>query len=118
LLFPSERSADWTQSDQRIDSPSCAPHSEGREFPQIEKYRGIVEEVVFQWIGRPAFFDQAVEMVMGRIAARIDQRGIPHSKSTSCAFAPQEGRIRQLAHEEAVRLKREIARQFVKTGRL
>jgi hypothetical protein len=38
------------------------PHSEGCRFPsQIEKYRGIVEAAVFDCLGWPSFFDEAVE---------------------------------------------------------
>jgi len=76
------------------------PYSEGCEFPsQIEKYRRIVEEALFDRLGRPSFFDEAVEMVMGRIAARIEgeqNSETANGKSTSCAFAPQlsrEGKV-------------------------
>jgi hypothetical protein len=34
-----------------------APYSEACEFPLYEQYRGIVEETVFDRLGRPAFFD-------------------------------------------------------------
>jgi hypothetical protein len=36
-----------------------APRSQRCEFLQIEKYRGIVEEVAFDRLGRPSFFDEA-----------------------------------------------------------
>jgi hypothetical protein len=43
-------------------------------LPPIDKYRGIVEEAVFDRLGRPSFFDEAPEMVMGRIKARVEQK--------------------------------------------
>jgi hypothetical protein len=54
-----------------------APHSEGCEFSSwIDKYRGIVEEALFDRVGRPTFFAAAaaaaVEMVMGRVAEKIE----------------------------------------------
>jgi hypothetical protein len=53
--------------------PPLAPHHEGWEFPpEIDKYHGIVAEVVFQCLGKPVFFDQAVEMAVGRVAARMN----------------------------------------------
>jgi hypothetical protein len=97
-----------------------APHSEGCEFPLFDEYRGIVEEAMFDRLGRPSFFDEAVEVVMGRIAARIEGKNpeaTGNSKSTSCAFAPQESWIREVASCEARRMKREIEERFVK-GRL
>jgi hypothetical protein len=52
---------------------SVAPLSVDSEvLPPMDKYRGIVEDAVFDRLGRPSFFADAVEMVMGRIAARIE----------------------------------------------
>jgi len=48
-------------------------------------YRSMVEDAVFAVLGRPVFFDAAVELVMGRIAARIDSEARDHS----CTFVPQ-----------------------------
>lgn len=69
-----------------------APHFERCELSQIEQCRGIVEKTVFEDLGRPVFFDAAVEMVMGRIAAKTESEQTTETvngKSTSCAFAPQ-----------------------------
>jgi len=82
-----------------------APHSEGWEFPrQIEKYRGIVEEAVFDRLGRPTLFDELVEVVMGRMKARVEQKNLQataKSESTSGAFVPQGSGIRGVAEREA-----------------
>ena len=70
-----------------------APHSVDSEFlPEFDKYRGIVEDAVFDRVGRPSFFDEAVEMVMERLEARIEKQGTTDRKSTSCAFATQLSR--------------------------
>jgi hypothetical protein len=73
-----------------------APHSDGREFPQLEQYRGMVEGAVFNCLGRPSFFDAAVDQLMGRIGARIKEkrstvREKARRESDGCAGAPQEG---------------------------
>jgi hypothetical protein len=73
---------------------------------------------VFDRLGRPSFFDEAVNQILGRIAVRIERQGIANRKSTSCAFAPQERGIRELAQAESLRLRREIERRFVRSGRL
>jgi hypothetical protein len=45
-----------------------APHSVDSEFlPAFDKCRGIVEDAVFDRLGRPSFFDEVVEVVMGRV---------------------------------------------------
>jgi hypothetical protein len=85
-------SNDCSANGQRIDSPPVAPHSEGCEFPQIDRYRGIVEEALFDRLGLPSFFDEAVEMVMGRIAGRIET-----GKKACATRAPQKRGIRELA---------------------
>jgi len=96
-----------------------APHSEGCEFPLgIEKYRGMVEEALFDRLGRPSFFCEAVDLILGRIAAGVGQQGSANGKSTSCAFAPQESWIREALSCEARQLKRGIEIQFMKTRRL
>jgi hypothetical protein len=57
------------------DSPPVAPRSQICEFlQQIDQYRGIVEEALFDRLGLPSFFDEAVEVVMGRIGARIEEK--------------------------------------------
>jgi len=107
----------WT--DQRTHLLSVAPHSLDSHLPSLAEYRGIVEEAVFDRLGRPSFFDGAVDPILGRVAARVedDQNSeTANGKSTSCAFAPQMSSIRELAQAEAVRLKREIELRFVKTG--
>lgn len=72
-----------------------APHSEGCEFSQeIVKYRGIVEEAVFDCFGRPSLFGEVVNLILGRIKARIEGEQTAetaNSKSPSCAFAPHCG---------------------------
>jgi hypothetical protein len=48
-----------------------APHSEGCEFlPEIDRYRGNVEEALFECLDRPSFFDEAVEMVLRDLSSR------------------------------------------------
>ena len=62
-----------------------APHSEGCEFPsEIEQYRGIVEAAVFDRLGRPSFFDELAEVVMGRVSARIQDKH-PTERPQACA---------------------------------
>jgi hypothetical protein len=95
-----------------------APDSIDSEFPQVEKYRGIVEEALFDRLGRPSFFDEAVEVVQRRVAVRMEQHGIANRKSTSCPFAPQGDWIRGVAAREARRLVSEIELRFVETGKL
>jgi len=86
-----------------------APHSEGCEFPpEIDKYRGIVEDAVFDRLGRPSFFDGAVEVVMERIAARMEQQ---HPGT-----ATSEEAIRGAIHWEARKPRREIEGRFMATG--
>jgi hypothetical protein len=117
----------------RIVSP-VAPYF-GCEVPQIQKYLGIVESAVFDCLGRPTFLSALVEVVMGRIVARIEQKtlqatadacatGAPqreragngNSNGKSMRFAPHENGIRDLAQAEAFRLRREIELRFVETG--
>jgi hypothetical protein len=119
---------------EQILSP-VAPHSEGCEFPlQTEKYRGAVEEVLFDRLGRPSFFDAAAEVVMEWMVARIQEENLQarpeacatwapresgeqvNSSGKSMRLAPQENGIREEASREVKRLKREIEKQFVETG--
>jgi hypothetical protein len=53
-----------------------APHSVDSEFPQIEKYRGIVEEVVFDCFGWPSFFGEVVEVVQTRVGVSRNRMGL------------------------------------------
>jgi hypothetical protein len=104
----------------------------------------MVEGAVFDRLGRPSFFDGAAE-VMGRLEARIEKQnpqataeacatrppqeeevGNGTSKSTSCAFAPQEFAehgeqvaegLRRLIQSEAQALAHAIER-FVRTGKI
>ena len=74
----------------------------------VSDNRRIVEEAVFDRLGRPIFLDAGVEVVMLRIAARAEGP-TETARSEACATgAPREDRIPELAQEEAVRLKREI----------
>jgi hypothetical protein len=82
---------------------------------------------VFDCLGRPSFFDEAVDLVMERL-----EQGSSNSQNSSCAsaprevgeqgngksmrFAPQLSWIRELAQEDAFRLRREIELRFVRTG--
>jgi hypothetical protein len=50
----------------------------------------IVETAVFDRLVRPSFFDQAVGLILSRIAARLGQQGSGNSQNPSCASAPQE----------------------------
>jgi hypothetical protein len=79
--------------------------------------------------GPAIIFDEAVEMVMEWMAARIETgekacaTGAPQERgeqgnSKSLSFAPQLSWIRESAQEEAVRLKREIEFRFVRTGEI
>jgi len=43
-----------------------APHSEGCGFAQIEKYHGIIEESVFDCIGKPTFVNNVVDIILAR----------------------------------------------------
>jgi hypothetical protein len=43
----------------------------GCEFLRLLQYRGIVEEAVLDCLGRPIFFDLAVELAMERIQEKI-----------------------------------------------
>ena len=115
-----------------------APHSEGCEFPpQVNAYRGIVEEALVDCLGRHVFFYEAVEMVMGRIAARIekqntqataeacatgapqgDRAGNGESDGKNMCFAPQSSWIRELADSEARKIRGKIELRFVATGKL
>jgi hypothetical protein len=61
--------------------PLAALRSEGCELPEIEQYRWIVEEAVFEHLGRPSFFDHAVERVMAKLKARIEKRGSANSQT-------------------------------------
>ena len=84
------------------------PHSEGWEFSQqIEKYRGFVETAVFDRLGRPSFFDEAVEMVQMRVAETLKHLN---------PSAPTEEGFRWVIQAEARTFAREIEDQFVKTG--
>jgi hypothetical protein len=72
-------------------------------------------------LGRRSFFDEAVEVVMGRIKARVEQKNLAataNGESTACAFAPRGDWIRELIRRETGRLKREIESRFVRTGKL
>jgi hypothetical protein len=85
---------------------------------------GDFEAAVFECLGRSSFFDLAVDLVMERIAVRIEEQGNANSQNPSCAFslpasggaefAPQG--IREMAQVEALKRRLEIGRQFVETG--
>jgi hypothetical protein len=75
---------------QRTDFLPVAPHSEGCEsLLHIDRYRGIVEEAVFDPLGQRLLFDAAVEVVIGRIAARIEGEHITARPEACATRAPQ-----------------------------
>jgi len=87
-----------------------APHSEDCEFLQLEKYRGIVGEVLFDRLGRPLFFFEAVEVVMGRIAARIAEKNL-EARAKACATrAPQESGEQGNSNGKSMRFTPELWR--------
>ena len=86
---------------------------------------------MFDCLGRPSFFDQAVDLVMERVAAIIEEKRSAYSHNASCAsqeirvlagngrimrFAPQL--IREMAQSEARKLLLAIERRFVRSGKL
>jgi hypothetical protein len=82
--------------------------SEGHGFrPEIDTYRSIVEEAVFQCIGRPVFFDEAVEMVLGGVTAHL-------KRDLRTATSPEA--IRGPIKTETKRLRDEIEDRFAVTG--
>ena len=84
-----------------------APHSEGCEFSQeIVKYRGIVEEVMFDCFGRPSFFGEVVE-VQRRVGETLKHLN-PNIRT--------EEEFRWLIQVEARLLAREMEVQFSQTG--
>jgi hypothetical protein len=105
-----------------------APHPEGCEFPaQFEKYRGIVEGAVFDRLGRPSFFDEAVKVVMGRIATRVEGEHITARAEPCATRAPQESREQGTPTEQKVRVTTRLEAQalahaiecrFVRTGKI
>jgi len=84
-----------------------APHSEGCEFSQeIVKYRGIVEEAVFDCFGRPSFFGEVVE-VQRRVGETLKHVN-PNTRT--------EEEFRRLIQVEARLLASEMEVQFSETG--
>jgi hypothetical protein len=69
-------------------------------------YRRVVEEAVFDRLGRPTFFAEAVDLILGRIAARIAEKNSEATarRKSLCASAPQLSWMRELAQEEAVQV--------------
>jgi hypothetical protein len=92
---------------------AVAMHSVDSEFLPLDPYRGLVEAAVFDGIGRPSFFDLAVDLVMERLAAKIEEKNL---EATACASAPQL--IREMARAEALKLRLEIERWFMSTGKI
>jgi hypothetical protein len=103
-------------------------HSEGCEFlERVDQYRGIVEEAVFDCLSCPSFLDELVDVVMGRIAARIAEKNL-EARAEACApRAPQESREQGTPTEQKVRLTIRLEAQalahtiecrFVPTGKI
>jgi hypothetical protein len=101
--------------------------SEGCEFLQIDRYRGIVEEVLFDRLGRPSFFDELVEVVMWRIAAGIAEKILEARPEAWSTRAPQESREQGTPAEQKIRLTIRLEAQalahaiecrFVRTGKI
>jgi hypothetical protein len=71
---------------------------------------------------------------MERVAARIEEQGSASGRNPSCASAPQESAeqgnaygqstrfapqlIREMAQSEALKLRLEVERRFMRTGKL
>jgi hypothetical protein len=103
LLFPS------AMINEPILLP-VAPHSVDSEFlPLVDTYRGIVEESVFDFLGRPSFFDETVEVVMGRVAETLKHL---HPDT------PVEEKVRLTIRLEAKALAHAIECRFVRTGKI
>jgi len=84
------------------------PHLEGCEFSQeIVKYRGIVEEAVFDCFGRPSFFGEVVEVVQRQVGETLKHLN-PNIRT--------EEEFRWLIQVEARLLAREMEVQFSQTG--
>jgi hypothetical protein len=83
-----------------------APHPVESEFLSLDRYRGIVAEAVFGRLGRPSYFDEAVDLILSRIAARVGQQ------ETSAET------IRGSIQLEAQKLSAEIEARFAASGKL
>jgi hypothetical protein len=82
-------------------------------LPQFGRAQGCVTRRG-QRLGRQSFFDEAVEAVLSRVAARVGQQGIANQL---CEPAAQR-MILEAARREARKLKGEIERHFILTGRV
>ena len=60
-----------------------APYSVESHFLSLDRYRGIVEGVVFDRLGRSSFFDESVEIVQRRVAqtSEIHRQPVPRKSS-------------------------------------
>jgi hypothetical protein len=88
--------------------PPVAPRSLDSDLLSLGPYRELVEAALFDVLGRPAFFDQAVELVLQRIGLRPEASGLRISVVA----------IRRLIRAEASRLRREIEEEFMAAGKL
>ena len=109
--------------------PAVAPHFVDCEFrPLMDRYRKTVEGEVVDRLGRPTFFESAVNLILGRIAARIERQNPLRTAGTCATGAPQksgernpataysEEKILNALEVEVRCFAREIELQFVATG--
>jgi hypothetical protein len=89
-----------------LTSSSVAPHSVDFEFLPLDRYRQFVEAAVFDRLGRPSFFDRAVDLVMERLAARIEEGNLNGDQTRVGFLRLIQGEVRILA--------REIERRFMR----
>jgi hypothetical protein len=79
--------------------------------------------------GRTEFFDHAVELVLGRVAARLGvcagapqleaaEQGKGKTTAKLCPGGPQSVSIQRLIHWEVRRFYREIEIRFIRTGKI
>jgi|SRR5580704_6370186 hypothetical protein len=88
-----------------------APHSVDPEFLSLmERHQGIVEQELFDCLGRPVFFEKAVKLVLARVADRI--------RESTSGMESEDPRLLALAKFEAKILSRQVERGFVRTARL
>jgi len=78
---------------------------------------GLLSEALFDHLGPPSFFDEAVDQILGRIAARVESEH-PPANSGTMRYAPQESWAREVVICESRRMKREIEDRCVKSGKL
>lgn len=74
------------------------------------RWRGVVASEVRQCLGTPIFLEDAVNIVLSELQNIAAKHNVTEVAS--------EAHVRRLAKIEAKRLKGEIERRFVRTGKL